>query len=315
VSFFRVFINLFQFNRTNWKALSLCLLAASIFWVFNALNKQYTSTIKFPLSFQYDAEKASPVQELPTSVLVNVSGNGWELFREIFGYEIPRLTILLEKPIEVKKIVGSSLPPLLANQLGKVQINYVVTDTLYIQFDQKDTHTYKLFVDLKNISYKEGYGRISPVVLLPDSVQLQGPKSLLHKLPDSLIVALAEKRLSDNYREKVEINLPYVELIQRKPSSTEVIFEVNEVVTVVRKSKVEIRNLLKWNQATLNTDSIRITIQVPKTKQEDFIKMNPAVSINLKKIKKGEHILKPTLEGIPSYASVVSIDSLLVKIY
>ncbi len=315
MSFLRVLVNLFQFNRTNWKAVLLCLLTASIFWVFNALNKQYTSTIKFPLSFQYDAEKASPVQELPASVLVNVSGNGWELFREIFGYEIPRLTIPLEKPIEVKKIVCSTLPPLLANQLGKVQINYVVTDTLYVQFDQKDTHTYKLFVDLKDISYKEGYGRISPVVLLPDSVQLQGPKSLLHKLPDSLRITLAEKKLSNNYREKVEINLLGNDMIKRNPVSTEVIFEVNEVVMMEVKSKVEIINLPKWSKVTFTPDSLLIKIQVPKNKQEDFKKVTPTASLDLKRVKKGNHTLMPRVSGVPLYASVIKFDSLVIKVY
>ncbi len=315
MSFLRVLVNLFQFNRTNWRAVLLCLLTASIFWAFNALNKQYTSNIKFPLRFEYDVEKASPIQELPASVLVNVSGNGWELFRETFGYKIPSLTIPLEKPIEVKKIVGSSLPPMLANQIGKLQINYVVTDTLYLQFDQKDKHTYKLFVDSKDITFKEGYGRISPVVVLPDSIQLQGPKSLLHKLPDSLVITLPGKKLNSNFRDQLPINLPSAEMIQLNFTHVEVMFEVDQVTTVEVKSKVEIKNLPKWNHVSLSQDSMSIKIQVPTTKSEDFKKIIPSISINLRKIKKGNHIIKPRVEGIPSYCSIIRLDSLAVNIF
>jgi hypothetical protein len=315
VSFLRVVVNLFQFNRTNWKAVLLCLLTASIFWVFNALNKQYAANVKFPLRFEYDAEKASPMQELPASVLVNVSGNGWELFREIFGYKIPSLTIPLEKPIEIKKIVGSSLPPMLANQIGKLQINYVVTDTLYLQFDQKDKHTYKLFVDIKDISFKEGYGRTSPIVVLPDSVQLQGPKSILHKLPDSLIITVPTKKLSSNFRDQLAITMPYLELVKLNPEKAEVMFEVDQVTVVDVSRKVEIRNLSPWTKATLGHDSVWMKIQVPVTKSEDFKKLTIIVSVDLKKIKKGNHSFIPRLEGIPSYGSVVRLDSVAVTIF
>jgi hypothetical protein len=315
VIFLRVLVNLFQFNRTNWKAVLLCFLAASIFWVFNALNKEYTSNVKFPLRFEYDEEKASPLQELPASLVVNVSGNGWELFREIFGYEIPSLTIALEKPIEIKKIVGSSLPPILANQIGKLKINYLVTDTLYVQFDQKDKHSYKLFVDSKDISFKEGYGRISPIVVLPDSIQLQGPKSLLHKLPDSLVITLPGEKLNSNFRDHVPINLPNADIIKLIPALAEVMFEVDKVTVFEIKSKVEIRNLPKRHQATLSQDSVSVNIQVPITKSEDFKKIIPILSIDLKKIQKGEHVIKPKVEGVPSYGFIVRVDSLAVNVF
>lgn len=314
MSFFRLFVNLFQFNRTNWKAVMLCLLAASIFWVFNALNKEYTSNIRFPLRFDYDTVKAIPAQSPPTSLLLNVSGNGWELFREGFGYKIPSLTIPLEKPLEVKKIVGSTLLPLLANQIGKLQINYVVTDTLFLQFDQRDTHNYKLFVDLREISFSEGYGRVSPVVILPDSVKLQGPKSLLHELPDSLVITLPRKKLSSDFRELIEINLPNIEMITRYPVAAEIIFEVNEISLLAINTKVEIRNLAKSKQATLSQDSVAAQIQIPIARKEEFEKITLSSSVDLKRLKKGTHILKPKLEGVPSYGVIKKLDSLTVTI-
>jgi len=315
VSFLRVFINLFQFNRTNWKAVLLCLLTASVFWVFNALNKQYISNIKFPLHFEYDEDKASPLQELPKNILLNVSGNGWELLSQTFGYKLPTLIIPLEKPLEVKKIVCSTLPPMLANQLGKLQINYVVTDTLYLQLDQKDTHKYKLFVDTREITFKEGFGRTSPLVILPDSIQLQGPKSLLHKLPDSLAIQLPEARLNSNYREKLSPLIADEEMIKRIPENVEVMFEVNEVIEFSVKSKINWINLPRGRQVTLDNDSLLLKVQIPKSKQEDFKTIAPALTLNLKKVKKGEHLVKPTVVGIPTYGILTKLDSVKVKIF
>jgi hypothetical protein len=315
VSFLRVFINLFQFNRTNWKAVMLCFLAASVFWVFNALNKQYASNIKFPLHFEYEADKFCPLEALPNHILVNVSGNGWALFSQAFGYKIPTITIPLEKPLEIKKIVGSTMPPILASQLGKLQVNYVVTDTLYLQFDHKDVHTYKLFVDDTDVSFKEGYGRTSPIVILPDSIKLQGPKSLLHKLPDSILLKLPEARVSKNYREKILIRIPGIEMIIQTPTKTEVMFEVDEVTTMVVKSKIEWKNLQKGRQLTLDHDSLSIKIQIPISKRVDFKNVMPTLMLDFKKVKKGEHFFKPTLSAIPSYGTIMKLDSVKVKIF
>ncbi len=315
MSFLRVFINLFQFNRTNWKAVLLCFFAASIFWVFNALNKQYTANIKFPLHFEYDVEKFSPLENLPNQILVNVSGNGWALFSQAFGYKLPTITIPLEKPLEVKKIVGSTMPPILASQLGKLQVNYVVTDTLFLQFDHKDIHTYKLFVDETAVSFKSGYGRTSPIVILPDSIKLQGPKSLLHKLPDSILVKLPEERLSNNYREKITIRFPGIEMITKSPDKVEVMFEVNEVTMIEIKSKIEWKNLQKGRQVTLEQDSLLTKIQIPISKQEDFKNVMPTLMLDFKKVKKGEHFFKPTLSAIPSYGTIIKLDSVKVKIF
>jgi hypothetical protein len=314
VSFLRVFINLFQFNRTNWKAALLCLIAATVFWTFNALNKEYTSNIKFPLRFEYDLEKASPLEELPTQLSLNVSGNGWQLVSQAVGYKLPVLTIPLEKPLEVKKLVGSTLLPLLADQLGKLHVNFVLTDTLYLHLDQNDKRRLKLFADSKGISYEEGYGRTSPIVILPDSILLQGPKSLLHRLPDSLLVSLPEKKLNSNYRRKIPIVFSGSEMINSNSEEAEVIFEVNEVMLLQLRSTLKIRNLQKGSRLEMQ-DSLQISIQVPKSKEEDFKNVLPTLALDLKKMKKGEHILKPLVEGIPSYASVVKLDSVLVKIY
>ena len=131
----RVIGNLFRFDRANWKAVVLCFVAAGVFWLFNAFNKTYATTIKFPLHFDYNHDKFVPVTPLPNHININVSGNGWDLFRNQLGLKLPELTISLERPLEVKKIVGATLPPLFQHQMGKLQINYLqrgIANCIYV---------------------------------------------------------------------------------------------------------------------------------------------------------------------------------------
>ncbi|MFM8913063.1 MAG: hypothetical protein ACKOE6_09135, partial [Flammeovirgaceae bacterium] len=200
----KAIVNLFRFDRTNWRAAFLCMLAALVFWFFNALNKNYSTSVKFPLRFDYDAEKYAPVETLPHRITLNVNGTGWELFREYVGFKQPELTISLERPTEIRKIVAVSLTPLLQPQLGKLKINYIVTDTLKLQLDEIDSHRFKLFANASDVTYQKNFGRVSPVVILPDSVELSGPKVILHMLPDSLPITIAANKLDQNFEDDIE---------------------------------------------------------------------------------------------------------------
>src|SRR6185369_8694832 len=166
----RIIFSLLRFDRANWKAVLLCILAAMVFWIFNAFNKEYATNLRFPILFEFNGERYVPAEHFPKSVTLNVSGIGWDLFRRRIGVKVPQVIIPLDRPAETRKIVAGTLIPVIATQIGNLKINFVVTDTLRIQIDKRDSHRYKLKADISNVNFREGYGRISPVVVLPDSV-------------------------------------------------------------------------------------------------------------------------------------------------
>jgi hypothetical protein len=315
VNLFRVIVNLFRFNRTNWKAVALCFLTASVFWLFNALNKNYSTNVRFPLSFEFDQAKYVPAATLPRDIYLNVSGNGWDLFRKSLGVKLPLLMIPLERPTEVKKIVGSTMPPILAGQVGNLKINHVVTDTLYLNVEPKDSGRYKLVVDARGITFKKGYGRISPIVVLPDTVRLEGPRSAIHNLPDSLGLVLPERRLGGNFRDEIEVTVANNEFIKRNPPVVEVIFEVGPVVEVQRKIKLELLNIPAVIKSTQQTDSILCEVRIPKNREEDFRQISTVKAVvNLIGFKKGEIRMLPVVVGLPPYVELLRTDSVKIKL-
>ncbi len=314
MSVFRVISNLFRFNRTNWKAVTLCFFAALVFWLFSSLNKTHTSNINFPLEFVYDANRYVPVS-LPDQVNLNVSGNGWELLRKSIGYRLPVLSISLDKPIEVKKIPGSTLLPLVSGQLGSLQINYLVGDTLSLQIDLKDSHKFKLVADLSKISYKEGFGRISPIVILPDSVEVTGPKSVLHNFPDTVVLTLSENKLNQNFREELEVVVPNDELVKRDPPVAEVRFEVGEVETLPWKLKLQVLNKNARAKAVA-PDSVLFYLIVPKNQGRNILTQTQATAVvDISLLSKGKSIVLPKAEGLSPIVHVLRSDSIQVEVY
>jgi hypothetical protein len=313
LSFFRVFINLFQFNRTNWKVVALCFTTATVFWLFNALNKSHTTNIRFPIRFEYDQQKYVPAEPLPQQVMLNLSGNGWDLFRKHFGLKTPTLVIPLDKP-EMKQVSGYSLLSVFASQIANLKINFVVTDSLRIHLDEKLTRKFRLTADLSGITYKKGFGRISPVVILPDSSALTGPKSIISKMPDSIVLNMQEKKLNENFRGETEIALPSAEFISRNPPIAEVMFEVGEMVEVNKWVKIR-PGKVPWGMELVN-DSVQVVFQVPQKTAEHLASSSPWASLDFSDLRKGEtRRFYPRVEGLPAWASVVKIDSITVRRY
>ncbi len=313
MNLFKVFINLFQFNRTNWRAVMLCFFAATVFWLFNAFNKTYSTNINFLLRFEYNQEQFAPIGTLPHHVKLNVKGNGWELFRKSMGLRQSEVVIPLERPTEVKKIVGSTLPVLLSNQLGSLQINHVVTDTLYLQLDERDTHQYKLYPDLSMVTFIEGYGRISAVVILPDSVEIEGPRKLLHQLPDSLFIPVSKSILDNSYREELEVTIPNGESLKRNPPVVTVMFEVGPVEVVERKVVIQVANI--QSRARLSgLDSVTIVCQIPRNLRPDFESRAGEIQARVEsKGKASGTFMLPEIVGLPEYAQLLSVDSIAIK--
>lgn len=311
MNFLRAIGNMLRFDRANWKAVTLCFVAALVFWLFNAFNKNYATNIGFPLRFEYNRDLFVPVSTLPHQININVSGNGWDLFRDRLGWKLPELSIPLEHPLEVKKIVGASLPPMLQHQLGKLHINYLVTDTLRLQLDEKDFHRFKVVVDLNGFSFREGYGRISPVVVLPDSVTLEGPKSILHTMPDSLTVSIKGKQINQNFSDDVEILLMNEENLKRDPPLVKVMFEVGPVIVVKKQLKLLSANV---SQKGSLPDSVMAWFKIPSKRSDEFNLLSNEISaaVNRKNLSKGDMVI-PSILKAPAYAELVKIDTLVKK--
>jgi hypothetical protein len=311
MKFIQVVVNLFQFNRTNWKAVALCFIAASVFWLFNSFNKNYSTNITFPLQFEFDQSDFVEVAPLPSKIQINVTGNGWELFRKYMGIGIPRLTVPIDRPAEVKKMVSSSLVPILSGQLGSLQINYLLIDTLRLQFDERYSRTFRLQLDESSITYRTGKGRISPVRINPDTVVMTGARSILQQWPDTLLLPMPVSNLSESMEEEVEVPLFGYEGVNRNPPVVAVRFRVGPVVILPFTIKLNVHRLPE--QKVSAPDSVKAQIQIPEDTNRQLL-TNISATVDIKRLFKGEHLLLPEVK-VPDPFRLVQVDSARVVIY
>lgn len=292
----------------------LCFFAAAVFWIFNALNKTYSTDLHFPLRFEYDQKNYIAETPLPHRIKLNVSGSGWELLRKSIGLKLPLLVVPVEKPLELKKLVTNSLTPVLASQMGGLKINYAVTDTLQIQLDTRQSRVFHLKVDQSALSFRQGFGVTGPIKITPAKVELDGPASVLLKLPDTILIKVPASNLHKMYEEEVEVPFFKNEFIKRNPPLVNVSIPVSEVIVLDIKLKVRLVNLSQASRVGYS-DSVRASFVIPVEKREELkLKLKTAEALIDVSMNKGrQHYVFPNIVGIPDYARLLSVDSVTVK--
>lgn len=311
MKFLRVIFSLLRFDRTNWTALALCLFAAVVFWVFNALNKEYDTQLALPLRIEFDEERFAPAEAIPAMLPVNIHGNGWDLLRNSLGYKAPIVTVPLERPAGSHRIPGSVLAPNVISQLGDLKLNFVVLDTLRLRLEPRSTRKVKLAADISRVTYRQNVGQVGPVVILPDSVLLDGPQSYLEALPDSLLIRLPSRRVTAQYRETLEIPLEQGEFIRRNPPVAEVMFDVGPLVVLSLRLPIS-----RPAGLSIEQDSISISLRIPARNQGQFSEDSTKLSVEIPTVvlERGQTArVAPHVAGIPPYATLLSKDSIEVK--
>ncbi|GAB3827162.1 YbbR-like domain-containing protein [Hymenobacter jeollabukensis] len=167
-------------ERSFWRVVTACFLAAVILWLLNALNKTYTTRIGYPLQWHYDEARFIPVRPLPTLVEVQVTGRGWKLLRNTLGLDIRPAEVIVRRPLGSGAIAGSTLRPGLVGAMESLQLNAVLTDTVYFEFDQLVTRQLPLRLSpAANGAALPYAARFEPAV-----VTFRGPATTLNALPN-----------------------------------------------------------------------------------------------------------------------------------
>jgi hypothetical protein len=313
MGFFSSILNILRFNQRNWKAVVLCVLTASVFWCFNALNKRYTTTLSFPIQFEFDRERFIAVRPLPSQVRINVTGIGWNLLRRSTGVRVPPLLISLDRPTEVRKIVGSTLPGIFSTQLGGFDINFILTDTLHLSVERKGSRLLKLEPDVAQILFRQGYTLTSPVTITPDTVRLKGPLSLLRSLPNPLSIKLPQRNIDEDFQEPVRLTFLNDELIYRNPETISVSFSVDKLIEITDSARLAVINAPKNSVQSIERQKLPCKVAVPERAVNNLNMDSVRAVLDLTGFKRGTKKIMPRLVGLPPYSRVLSIDSVTIK--
>jgi YbbR domain-containing protein len=231
----------FPFNKENWKVVFLCFFGAAIFWLFNALNKNYTTRINYPVHFDYNRDSLIAIASLPKDIPMNVTATGWQLLQRNLYIQTTPLPITPQQPNEKPFYTRNELLQMMENHVSDLLINYIARDTLHVNIDLKTSKKLPLAVD--SLMLSEDYYFISDISIEPDSVMLTGPQSFLAILPEIFYVDLPDQIINNNFDQKIKLQNQLAGMyIQSNPEEIRIRFEVTQMTESEMEVEVELVN-------------------------------------------------------------------------
>lgn len=301
-------------KKENWKIVALCLIAATIFWFFNALNDAYTTRLNYPIEFEFEEQGVVVVEELPSRIRIDVTGGGWNLLRKTLWFKINPLTIRLDQPTERKYIIGASLVPEIADQLEELTLNYIVTDTLSLRIEKRISKKVAVKIDSLNISLAPRHRLSTPLSVQPDSITLWGPSSFVNYFSDSLTIAIPKKEINQDYQATISVRASNDEMVEISPESVVVQFGVEPFD--LRKMDVPLRkiNFPADSSRLVGEEEVSVSFFVETRFLDQIDPEDFDVAVNFRNQANADSTVVPTVISVPDYVWNVSIEEKKLKV-
>ena len=194
-------------NKGDLKIIVFCGLVATIFWFFNALNRNFNTQIKYPIQITYDKNEIMSVGKvMPSYLRLNVSSFGWVLVRRGFLSSISPLEMEIVTIPNGNYITSATFKPILENRLKGVKINSVENDTIRLNLRYILEKKVFIKVDSLHVSLASGFQINGPIHIEPNMVVFRGPEESLTNIPDTLNIKIASKNIDAFHEEKVKIH-------------------------------------------------------------------------------------------------------------
>ena len=169
-----------------YRAVAACLLAASVFWQMNALNKTYSTRLSCPLVWRYDTAHYVSLRPLPPSVPVVVTGQGWRLLRANLGLGLHPAELRPVPYPGTRYLSASTWQRSLQTALEGLQVDEWASDTLRLTFDRYATRRLPLVLAAPDPGRAPAYAALFE----PANLVFRGPASVLDRLPSPYPVVL-----------------------------------------------------------------------------------------------------------------------------
>ncbi|SNR73522.1 MULTISPECIES: hypothetical protein [Hymenobacter] len=284
-------------ERNYWRAVLACFLAASTFWLLNSLNKTYTTRITYPLVWRYNASQYIAVQPLPTEVAVNVTGRGWKLLRRNLGLDVRPAELTLHALPATRYVTARSLRPALQQAMEGLQFNYLLTDTLWVEFDKLVSRRLPLALS----PAADGSALPYAASFTPATIVFRGPASKINALPNPYLVHLPQAPAGSTTGDiRVPIGGP--ELVDPNVQDVRVRLQQRPLVTVLMEVLPELMDAPVGRTYRLSPARVRVRLQCFP---EDTAHLNPAdihVQLHYGQFINSDSTLRPFLADRPDAA-------------
>jgi hypothetical protein len=199
------------------------LLLSIVFWFLTALNKEYVTSISYPVRYIRFPEDRVLVSDVPDRLELTVNANGFTLL----SYQLrSRLTPILfdvnsYSPNRLgndpssRYILSSDAKEGIARQLSnEIEIIDIHPDSLIFRFASRITNKVPVRPRL-NLAFEKQFMQVGPYTIEPDSVNISGPQVIVDTISYVWTEELTQSGVNESF--SLELKLDPINKIEFNP--------------------------------------------------------------------------------------------------
>ena len=260
----------------------ICVIIAAILWFLNALNKEYTSEISYPVRYTDFPKGKYPVSSLPSTITLEVKAKGFTLV----GYRISTSFLpisldinsysnyMLEKDNILEYTLKlSTIKDKINNQLNSdIKLLNIKPEEIYFKFSPAVSKVIPV-KPMVDYSLKKQYILKDKISAVPDSILVSGPASLMDTL--SYIPTETWKAGEINKNLSRTIDLEFPPNFSADEKSVKVNIELERFTEAKRNIPISVWNLPDSLNIKLFPNTVEISYEIglsryDKATDQDF---------------------------------------------
>ena len=245
----------------------VCLLIATTLWFLNALSKDYTTILAYPVKYINPPENQFLANQPPLKLELKVSAHGFTLLRHKLSFSfspiilnLTNITYGIEPSANGYRVNTSALTRKISDQVSsEISVINIQPELFYIKLDSLKTKLVPIKTNLQ-IDFKPQYNLKEPVTTSPKQVEITGPAALI----DTIYFLSTEKIVIDKLEASLikNITISHPEKTTIKPEKTELKIAVEKFTEKEITIPVQIINKPDSINIKLFPSEIKLAIMV-----------------------------------------------------
>ena len=307
-------------NR-NVAIFSFFLLLSFIFWYINALSKDITGSVSYPVRYTNFPENLALVSELPDKLTLQMEGTGYLLLRaRISGNNTPLIIDVDNSGLSVRDseseleffIHSYNLMESFMRQLrNNFEITSVKPDSINFVFDKVIVRKVPVKPDIK-INLQKQFMINGNIVTDPDSVEISGPRKIIDTIMFVETAFHEFNQVKEKFSRNLEIKpIPKIGISHKK---TEITVPVEQYTEEVIDVGIRIINKPDTADVRLFPDmvSVQFNIALIDYNKMKEIPLDAVVDMKDLDVRKVDR-LKVEMHNLPPFITNVRFNPIQVE--
>jgi len=290
--------------KRNVITYGICVIIATVLWFLNALNKEYTTEITYPVKYTDFPKGKLLVSEPPKEIALTIKAHGFALLRYSISTSFLPIVLNVNSLIDRQDVLEYNVPTSelkdrISTQLNsEIQLSNIKPEVIAFKFSRFESKKVPVTPRV-DYTLKRQFMLKNDISVLPDSVEICGPASILDTLDTVYTLPISLKDLSKDVTKTVSFEEIYG--TQLDANDAKIKIEVERFTESKKTVPLVVKNLPDSLLIRLFPPSIEVTFDVGLSHYEVVSDTSFSFSVDYEQIKDNPTALDIIAEKQPDH--------------